>query len=562
MAVNRKAGLSELVVRFDPRLDQLTNPPTSWKLEHSATMRVIEANQPVIIEDAQTCNEFPAYLHDSRLRGYRTVVVLPLGTTDGQGREMTIAVHSRQKIAVSETELAFLITVTQLASIAVEKAKRLQLETDRAHRLRQTIEISTLLMERVLAESSMDAVVEIVAAVVPHPLIIADLTVGTFSVRRSPVPRVMGEPDWKRFVAHELGQAIADLVRSAAASGFKTGRELPIVHAGGSAMLHPVVEPLQVHEETVGGLVIFPPDDGIDDLDGIVAHAAKLALNVQLMRDYVRFRSEANSVAELFKTLFAGPPRNPAELVARARRLGVNLPGPARLVAIGLAGDGGDAGAEPRASGLHLSLARAASELRSGTAVILDDDLVVFAPVAGKEEPANWDGFVRGVVTAAEGSLGARPIVAESRICRRFADYREARLECARVIALARLFGKTGRVTQADFGPFAVLLSAVDQSTAQDFVRTTLGAIEEYDVRNGTEFLPTLAEFVRDGCRYQACADRLGIHVSTLRYRLDRLHERFGIDLGHPDSVFGLTLALRLRDLGACAGTLLSHPAN
>jgi len=55
-------------------------------------------------------------------------------------------------------------------------------------------------------------------------------------------------------------------------------------------------------------------------------------------------------------------------------------------------------------------------------------------------------------------------------------------------------------------------------------------------------------------CRYQTCADRLGIHVSTLRYRLDRLQELFAIDLEHPDSLFGLALALRLRDLGGDPG--------
>src|SRR5262249_22683310 len=128
MAVNRKAGLSELVVRYDPRLDQVINPPTSWKLEESATMRVIETNQPIIIPDAQVCEEFLSYKSDSRLRGYRTVVILPLGTTDPLGREMTIAMHSREVVDVSETELAFLATVTQLASIAVEKAKRVQTE--------------------------------------------------------------------------------------------------------------------------------------------------------------------------------------------------------------------------------------------------------------------------------------------------------------------------------------------------------------------------------------------------------------------------------------------------
>jgi DNA-binding PucR family transcriptional regulator len=546
MAVNRKAGLSELVVRFDPRLDPAINPPTSWKLEESATMRVIETNQPVIISDAQVCEEFLSYKNDSRLRGYHTVVMLPLGTSDPLGREMTIAMHSRQVVDVSETELAFLSTVTQLASIAVEKAKRVQLEQERAQRLRRTVEVSTELMEGVLAEDSMDTVVDMVAAVLPYPLIIADLAAGAFSARRSP-SKALGDAEWKRIVSQDLGAAITTLVREAAASGQKTGRALTVGH-GDIDALHPIVEPLQVKNETVGGLLIFPPHETLDDLDGVLVHAARLALDVQVMRDYVRFRSEASSVADLFKTLFSGPLRHPAELVSRARRLGISLPGPARLLAIGFPGDASE-GAEPRLSGLQLSLSRSVAELRPGAAVIIDEDPVIFAPVAAKEDPAAWASFVRTVVAATESHVGVRPIAAESRVCRRLADYADARRECGRVLSLARMFGKTGRASQVDFGPFAVLLSAVDQPSAQVFVHETLGAVEEHDRRQGTQLLGTLAAFVREGCRYQPCADRMGIHVSTLRYRLERLQHLFGIDFESPDALFGLTLALRLRDL-------------
>jgi purine catabolism regulator len=427
-----------------------------------------------------------------------------------------------------------------------------QLEQDLARRLRQTIEISSLLMERVLAEGSMDAVVEVVAAVVPYPLIIVDFAAGTSSVRRCPVPKLMGELDWKRLVGGELAPRITELVRSGAASGFKTSQPLIIQHTAGAAtLLQPVVEPLCVRNEIVGGLLIFPTGNGLDDLDAMVAQSAKLALNVQLMRDYVRFRSEAGSLAEVFKTLFAGAPRHPGELLARAQRLGISLPGPARLITIGFSNDGWDA-SEPPSSGLHLSLARAVADLRPGAAVsIMDDDLIVFAPVSSKEEAAQWNRFVSRMLATVESHAGARPIAAESSLCRRLSDYREARAECGRVMRLARMFGKTGRLSQADFGPFAVLLSAVDEPSARDFVRHMLGAIEEYDARNGGELLRTLTEFVRDGCRYQSCADRLGIHVSTLRYRLQRLQELFGIDFEHPDSLFGFSLALRLRDLGS-----------
>lgn len=547
MSVNRKAGLSELVVRFDPRLDPATHPPTSWKLEESATMRVIETNQPVIIPDAQVCDEFLAYKEDSRLRGYHTVVMLPLGTTDRHGREMTIAMHARQVVDVSETELAFLVTVTQLASIAVERAKLVQMGQDRAQRLHRTVEISTELMESVLADDSMEATVARAAAVLPYPLIIADFAAGTFNVRRSPAPKVLSEIEWKRIVIEKLGSAIADLVRTAAASGQRIGCALS-VGVGGVAELQPVIEPLQVNGETVGGLIIFPSADGVDDLDEILIHAARLALDVQLMRDYVRFRSEANSIAEVFKSLFIGVPRHPGELVARARRLGVSLPGPARLVTIGFPGEAMEA-AEPRIAGLQLSLARSAADLLPGAAVIPDDDLVIFAPVSTKDNAAGWEAFVRRIATTTENHVGIKPIIAESRVCRRLQDYREARLECGRVIVLARMFGKTGRASQADFGPFALLLSTVDHPSARAFVRDTLGAVEEHDRRHGSELLLTLGEFVRDGCRYQACANRMGIHVSTLRYRLGRLHELFGIELEQPDSIFGLTLALRLREL-------------
>ena len=371
-------------------------------------------------------------------------------------------------------------------------------------------------------------------------------------MRRSPLPKLIGERKWKRLVGEELAPTIVDLVRAGALGGGKTRGVLAVSHDAVTSTLHPVVEPLQVHNETLGGLIIFPSADGLDDLDAMVAQAAKLALNVQFMRDHVRFRSEANSLAEVFQTLFAGAPRQPAELVARARRLNVSLPGPARLIAIGLPHDGSGPGNSPGA-GLHLTLARCATDLRPGAAVVVDDDLIVFAPVNPKEEPALWDQFTSGILAAVESHGGARPAAAVSRLCRRLSDYHEARLECGRTLALARMFGKSGLLSQADFGPFAVLLSAVDQPGARDFVRHTLGAIEEHDARHDGELLHTLMEFVRDSCRYQACADRLGIHVSTLRYRVQRLQELFALDFNHPDSLFGLALALRLRDLAGDA---------
>jgi purine catabolism regulator len=92
-------------------------------------------------------------------------------------------------------------------------------------------------------------------------------------------------------------------------------------------------------------------------------------------------------------------------------------------------------------------------------------------------------------------------------------------------------------------------MSALDHSVASDFVETTLGQLEAHDRDGGTELLRTVATFIDQGCRYQATAESLDIHVSTLRYRLQRLHKLFGLDADDPETRFALSLALRLRSV-------------
>jgi DNA-binding PucR family transcriptional regulator len=80
-------------------------------------------------------------------------------------------------------------------------------------------------------------------------------------------------------------------------------------------------------------------------------------------------------------------------------------------------------------------------------------------------------------------------------------------------------------------------------------VDRTLGAIIEYDATHDTRLLATLKAYFEAGCRNQQCADALEIHVTTLRYRLTRIAELFGLDLESATKRFDVELALRLTDL-------------
>ncbi|WUB67851.1 helix-turn-helix domain-containing protein [Streptomyces sp. NBC_00582] len=66
------------------------------------------------------------------------------------------------------------------------------------------------------------------------------------------------------------------------------------------------------------------------------------------------------------------------------------------------------------------------------------------------------------------------------------------------------------------------------------------------DLASGGELLRTLAVWFEAGHDVREAARRLLVHPNTLRYRLGRVGERYGVDLDDPDTRLLLALAVRL----------------
>ncbi|HVW35521.1 MAG TPA: helix-turn-helix domain-containing protein, partial [Acidimicrobiia bacterium] len=148
------------------------------------------------------------------------------------------------------------------------------------------------------------------------------------------------------------------------------------------------------------------------------------------------------------------------------------------------------------------------------------------------EGPADPGG--RSGVTGIGGAHAGAPGVARS--------YREAR----RAADFAAALGKP-LVRHDDLGLFALLADHGDPSALEDLVARWLGPLLAHDERRNARLLPTLAAYLDSGAVQQATADTLGVHVSTLKYRLARLAEILGRDLADPDVRFQLQVALAAR---------------
>ncbi|MGY1707425.1 PucR family transcriptional regulator [Geodermatophilus sp. SYSU D00697] len=94
-------------------------------------------------------------------------------------------------------------------------------------------------------------------------------------------------------------------------------------------------------------------------------------------------------------------------------------------------------------------------------------------------------------------------------------------------------------------GRHAYLLALQDRGDVEDFRQTVLGGLEEHDRRHEAHLLPTLRAFLETGGRWQETADRLHVHVNTLRHRLARVEQLTGRRLDSTPDRVDLWLALQ-----------------
>lgn len=88
-----------------------------------------------------------------------------------------------------------------------------------------------------------------------------------------------------------------------------------------------------------------------------------------------------------------------------------------------------------------------------------------------------------------------------------------------------------------------VRLDCTDGADDTSFMPVLLtGSLIDYDARNSGALLRTLRAFFDADCSLRTAAERLFVHHKTLRYRLERIQQLTGLDLGrHEDPTWAST---------------------
>ncbi|MFI6095044.1 PucR family transcriptional regulator [Lentzea sp. NPDC051213] len=284
------------------------------------------------------------------------------------------------------------------------------------------------------------------------------------------------------------------------------------------------------HHEVLGVVALIDPAKTARDHEIFTLQYGTTVLALELAHQRSLAEVELRLHRELVDDLVAGTDNDSA--YARADALGHDLRGPHHVVVAQWGG--GQAG-----DALSHALSRATVELewkalcsrRSGVVVVL---------VRGRPD---GEALYRSVAHDLGTDTG---VVAIGGCCSAPDELPRSFNEAVRTLRIRQTSRTPRGVASFDqLGLYRILDTGKNRADVTSFVGEWLGDLIDYDNTRDADMVRTLSHFLECGGNYDRTASELLIHRSTLRYRLGRMREITGFDLGDVDVRLNLHVATR-----------------
>lgn len=316
-----------------------------------------------------------------------------------------------------------------------------------------------------------------------------------------------------------------------------------------------IAVPITVADELMGcvGVLARTDDLGAVEVRSLQQASLVLALNLAREREVlqVQHRLQSNLVEHLLLT------DDEAESIHLLRRLGLEPGTSFRIAQLLLS---------PIESKLRFSNRFHTQQVRlhrflmtmlendwPGTiAVIQGENVLLVLPMTDDADISGLRRRLQPVFDRLRGLAAGGPVQPEfigvGGVATTMAGAKRSFADAAGIVAARTLLGQRRLVFLEEMGIFRLLNSGATATDVDAFVESSLGPVVRKDGKTGSDWLHFLRVLADCNFSVKLAARRLGVHLSTARYRAARIEQLLGVSLASADARFNLQLALRMLD--------------
>jgi DNA-binding PucR family transcriptional regulator len=93
-----------------------------------------------------------------------------------------------------------------------------------------------------------------------------------------------------------------------------------------------------------------------------------------------------------------------------------------------------------------------------------------------------------------------------------------------------------------------LMIDSLHNENLREYCHPILAQLAEYDECNNTDYMKTLYTYLKHSQEIKVSSTELFIHYNTMRYRIEKMREQFGIDFGDGSLLFHIWMSFLILD--------------
>jgi sugar diacid utilization regulator len=566
------ADLEEREILVPAQAGFLENYPKNIKFPAigSATLESIHRNQSIAISDVLLDTEFPVLQEAAKAGGYRSILLVPLQVDNIRA---AVTFCSAEPHIYTKDEIQLANAIAQQVMIAIENAHLYAREKQRTEQLQslnqriaeqnqllqRVTETHTALTRLVLDDAGMDGILKAIRNLLGNPV----------GIENENFKLIVHSDDREQFDQHRqasdkaggtVQEVFTDPATAVLIRSMQQDRRAILLPEQPSVGLEKrrILAPITAGKDILGYVWVMESLRLFDEHDLVIAEQAALVLALEMVKQRAAYETELRLKADFLDDLLSRRTINETELLQRASYLGYKFTKSSGLIVLTCSRLQDSSQPEEEITRynrqLILCVQRAANQFAAENIVAFQSgQIFVILPVSKTQEHA----FVglRGFAEVLHQDIknmdsGLEVLIGIGDIFQSISEVPLVYRQAERAMDAARSLGHLDGVFHLnDLGVYGILYHESDQGEMRFFAEKMLQPLQEYDDKHNSELVKTLDIYLANQGHLAKSAERLYIHVNTLRQRLGRIEEVLGVELDNAWVSLNLQLALRVYEV-------------